>query len=499
MATLPPFTPFMPAPAGRAGSVPPAPATRVSTIPFGGPTTGPATVPGGSTGGSLGRVTPRPVSTGAPSLWEALKPPELDARGRAAVMKSILGRQREPDPLSPGEAIVDALRGGLEGYLAARAVGDEQAADRERLSSLAQSAGPWATPDQLSFFNSLAEGGNDPTAYMAEAWKAKNSATASSGDWELKTVPTPEGDVAMWVHPSGVTRPYTNQEGEAPGARGSTLAQNYERYLADEAQRGTPADKLMSFDEFMEKDNRSKAPDELSPKQAYDLYNEAQAIWDTYAQMEIQLDVAMRTESGKFQAFVHPVRQALESIGINTDQWGSDVALGEVLTALQNQGALRLRNPESGFGLPGAASDTDLRILRESVAGLDKTPEGNRAIMMVLMASTRRQAELKSEMANYISRNHGLEGWDDHRQKWVSENPLFTDDEVSFLDHLKANSIEAETWDKYVPFELDGRVIPTGEVDADGNPVHKQLNQAWWDKATPDERKAVSNAFGLKY
>ena len=84
------------------------------------------------------------------------------------------------------------------------------------------------------------------------------------------------------------------------------------------------------------------------------------------------------------------------------------LAEAEVFTALSNQLALLVRNPESGMGLPGATSNADLIFLKESVPGLQKSPEGNLMLIDVYRKTYDFQKNMVQEQARLISENGGV-------------------------------------------------------------------------------------------
>jgi hypothetical protein len=98
--------------------------------------------------------------------------------------------------------------------------------------------------------------------------------------------------------------------------------------------------------------------------------------------------------------------------------------------------ALRLRNPDSGFGLTGNTSDRDVTFLKDSVAGIEKTPEGNRAVLTIMMAKQRREAFLSRAKAEYIFQTGSLAGWGDFKKGLVDQTPFFEDDEAAFISSL---------------------------------------------------------------
>ena len=84
------------------------------------------------------------------------------------------------------------------------------------------------------------------------------------------------------------------------------------------------------------------------------------------------------------------------------------LAEAEVFTALSNQLALLIRNPESGMGLPGATSNADLIFLKDSVPGLQKSSEGNLMLIEVYRKTYDFQKSMVQEQARLISENGGV-------------------------------------------------------------------------------------------
>lgn len=120
----------------------------------------------------------------------------------------------------------------------------------------------------------------------------------------------------------------------------------------------------------------------------------------------------------------------LGGLGINLNIFGSQEQVGkaEAATTIVNQMALKLRNPESGLGMPGAMSDKDLSFLKQSVVGLETTPEGRKLIIDL----TRRAANRRLEVARladefYYQNDNSFKGWSDHLKKWRDANPLFSE------------------------------------------------------------------------
>ena len=86
-----------------------------------------------------------------------------------------------------------------------------------------------------------------------------------------------------------------------------------------------------------------------------------------------------------------------------------DVAAGEQITKLQNEMALIIRNPDSGMGLPGAASDRDVAFLRSMQIGLDKSPKANKQFIEASRRIKQRQIQLANMANDYVEENGELD------------------------------------------------------------------------------------------
>lgn len=124
----------------------------------------------------------------------------------------------------------------------------------------------------------------------------------------------------------------------------------------------------------------------------------------------------------------------LGGLGINTNIFGSkeQVAKAEAALTIVNQMALKLRNPESGLGMPGAMSDKDLAFLKQSTVGLETTEPGRNLIIDL----TRRAASRRMEIARmadefYYQNDNSFKGWPQFLKQWRDANPLFSDADIA--------------------------------------------------------------------
>lgn len=81
----------------------------------------------------------------------------------------------------------------------------------------------------------------------------------------------------------------------------------------------------------------------------------------------------------------------------------------QALAALANQAALKMRNPESGYGLTGNTSDRDLSFLVNSVFNLGNSPQANRLIIEIAQAKAERQVVEGRAIQQYVAEHGGID------------------------------------------------------------------------------------------
>ena len=128
--------------------------------------------------------------------------------------------------------------------------------------------------------------------------------------------------------------------------------------------------------------------------------------------------------TGKVTNATLPVRQWAKQLHLLTDEAADQVGDQELLTSVQNRMAMILRNPESGGGLPGSASDRDVQFLKDAVPSLEKTPAGNRLITLTALAVMKRERQLASATGEYLTQGGSYQKLSSFTTKWRDENPL---------------------------------------------------------------------------
>lgn len=124
----------------------------------------------------------------------------------------------------------------------------------------------------------------------------------------------------------------------------------------------------------------------------------------------------------------------LAGAGINFNIFGTQEQVGkaEAATTIVNQMALKLRNPDSGLGMPGALSDKDLAFLKQSVVGLETTPEGRKLIIdLTRRAAERRMQVARQAEAYYYKQNGSLQGWPEYLAQWREQNPMISEADLA--------------------------------------------------------------------
>lgn len=118
------------------------------------------------------------------------------------------------------------------------------------------------------------------------------------------------------------------------------------------------------------------------------------------------------------------LRQLGAAMGMDTNP--EKVSGGELIRAVQNRMALIMRNPEGGMGMPGAISDRDIKFLKDSQIGIDRTPEGNRQMLQAFRAIEQRKVQV-AELADQYVQQHGRldAGFNRVVRDYADANPLF--------------------------------------------------------------------------
>lgn len=148
----------------------------------------------------------------------------------------------------------------------------------------------------------------------------------------------------------------------------------------------------------------------------------AQQMMGMYDLAEQALNSGVRTGLGADAELT--LRQLGSAMGVDTDP--QKLAGGELIRAVQNRMALTMRSPDGGMGMPGALSDRDIKFLKDSQVGLDRSPEGNRRMLDAFRAMERRKIELAQLADQYVQQNGRLDaGFNQAVREYANANPLF--------------------------------------------------------------------------
>src|SRR5690606_10596960 len=117
------------------------------------------------------------------------------------------------------------------------------------------------------------------------------------------------------------------------------------------------------------------------------------------------------------------LRQLGAAMGIDTDP--EKLAGGELIRSIQNRMALTMRSPDGGMGMPGALSDRDIKFLKDSQIGIDRSPEGNQRMLEAYRKMEQRKVELAQLADQYVEQNGQLDaGFNKAVREYAKANPL---------------------------------------------------------------------------
>lgn len=228
---------------------------------------------------------------------------------------------------------------------------------------------------------------------------------------QFQSLPKEQQD--LWINfantkAKGYETLYGQSQATALGKGAGEL--QYAQPIAQAKERGQQIEQLQYAQPIEQAKQTGKETAELmaiNPKEAQKEYQtirqsarEAQNMNNTYTQMEQLLDKGIRT--GSFAGAELESRKFLEALGVPTE----GLAEGQAFKALGNQLALRMRNPDSGFGLTGNTSDRDVKFLQSMIPNLKNTPEGNRTIIKLARSINNRKIQQMKIAQDYVA-EHG--------------------------------------------------------------------------------------------
>lgn len=151
---------------------------------------------------------------------------------------------------------------------------------------------------------------------------------------------------------------------------------------------------------------------------------ESDNMMATLNQMEDLLDEGIPT--GPLSSRVAGVKALAADLGLPIDT--ETLAGQEAFEALGNQLALRMRNPDSGFGLTGNTSDRDVKFLKSTVPTSAKTEAGNRMIIKLARSLNRHNKRVALLAEQYAEDTGGMKNWARHLDEWKKSNNAISDE-----------------------------------------------------------------------
>lgn len=447
---------------------------------------------GGGSGGPVGGGT----FPAAPALSRELPPwtPAMQASPMNQMLESPMPTpaMAQPTQQGPGfNAMMDPSRGGFYSTIGAmlgyptraenqkQQMGAARTAGLQKLGELSQQLGPQKgilafinTPEGANFVANSTDPAGEMKAYLGitgtdPAMAGRGAAFA--GDPAQAGA---EGDPMAGLEPGKSASEYLAiaeeraASGDDEGAKLALQMSEEARLAGTAAQEAVTTDDIKEYRAYVQQEEEAgripeslkdwirtniktgvvtSAGEQIAPAlvDAALKYEASAANADTQlAEAEQMRTLALSTDTGWLQSMTLSMRAALQSIGINITP-ETDLADQQVLQALSNQMALRLRNPESGFGLTGNTSNFDLLFLKGSVAGLDKLPETNQIVLLVLGGRMRRQALLDRAKAEWISDTGKLpvgKEWNELQKELIDTTPLLLPEEKEFINQIREDN-----------------------------------------------------------
>lgn len=187
--------------------------------------------------------------------------------------------------------------------------------------------------------------------------------------------------------------------------------------------------------------------------------NNASTMMGMYDVAQSALDTGLETGAGA--RYMADLRRLGDALGIEVDQ--EKMGAAEALTAITNRMALIMRSPDSGMGMPGAVSDRDLTFLKDAQVGLDRSPEGNRRMLVAFTAMERRKMDIAKLADQYIRENGQLDvGFNEAVRQYAAQNPLFTPEMFAQPEATPAPTFEIPDFGAMTTEELDAWIAENG-------------------------------------
>lgn len=134
-------------------------------------------------------------------------------------------------------------------------------------------------------------------------------------------------------------------------------------------------------------------------------------------------------------------------------------------------------------GMPGAASDRDVRMFRGAAPGPDKLPEVNRALIQAHRMQVQNATDRLAFRQEYLAQNKTLNGADEQWNNYLNANRIFSNEDP---DAPKLNP-KRRTWREYFSGKSDDLSGSIGGMDME------QLQQLDPATLTEAEKEAAAN------
>lgn len=114
-----------------------------------------------------------------------------------------------------------------------------------------------------------------------------------------------------------------------------------------------------------------------------------------------------------------------KQFGIDVPGLGKTLGTAQATDAILRQLALKVRDPSSGGGMPGALSDADRNFLVNSIPSLGKVPDGNRELMRIMMTLEQRKVDEAAIVTRMQADNKSSPEIRDALSQFANSRPMF--------------------------------------------------------------------------
>lgn len=246
-------------------------------------------------------------------------------------------------------------------------------------------------------------GETEVKAQLLQALKPNEQRAVAMQGVNVEQVIGPDGK------PTYVNRP--DAAGQTPVATASDNATEITKLIAErdrlpagDPNRAAYDARISALGRGQQQSAYDKASDETFAKMNEELFTNASKSLsdrDTYRTILAAVDNPA-VDQGVLAGAQLQLRKTLNAFGVDA----GNTSPAEMLNALGAQLSLRLRDPSSGAGMPGAMSDADRQFLQSMSVSLGNSPEANRMLAQYFMAVQQRNVDLNDLRQQYVTQ-HG--------------------------------------------------------------------------------------------